>query len=452
MKKYFNRLSSFNKISSFNKLKGMHAFKLMWFGQLISTLGTEMTKFTLLIWAYEQTGRATTSAMLGFCSVIPYVILSPLAGSIVDRYDRKKILIISDLMSGAMTVGMFILLLMGKLEVYHMFIMETLASVFGCFQYPAYSASITVMLDKKDYVKVNGMRSLSGYASTMAAPLLAGILLSIIGIEGVMIIDIITFSFAVLSLTLVCIPVINSSKGNKNLWFKDFIVGFKYLSNKKGLLYLMGFFCIINLISTMTYFGILTPMILARSGNNEMILSIIRTLLGIGGVVGSILVTRYRLRVKKVKIIFLAGALSFIIGDILLASCNTMLWYVGAFASALFIPFISSNNNTLWHINVEPEIQGRVFSIRSMIQQSTSSIGYVIGGILADYIFEPMVGNNSVIIEMMKGYIGNGKGTGMAMMFICTGLFGGVICLLGYKNKAIIALEDESEETISMGA
>lgn len=429
-----------------NYFKGMGKFNLVWTGQFISILGTSMTKFALLIWAYQQTNKATTTAMFGFTALLPFVLLSPLSGMLVDRIDRKKVMIFADLGAGFSTIGIFILYSLNGLQIWHLYLAEAFAGACEAFQVPAYSSAITLLIPKDQYSRAHGMISLAHSTAQIAAPILAGILMPLIAIRGVMIIDIITLSFAVAALIMVKIPnpeFRRDQSKNHRRFGEDFWFGLKFLMENKGLFWLMLIFQNMNFLSGLTYFGILPAMILARSANNQIILASVQAALGAGGITGSIIVSIWGGPKRKVQTIMIAGACSFLIGDPLLALGTTgPVWIVAAFLSSFFIPFISSPCNVLWQTKVQPEIQGRVFSIRGMFQQASLMLGFLLGGYLADNIFEPALTTNSAIKSIFELLVGSGKGSGMALMFICTGILGALTCLSGYFIKEFRDLEE----------
>lgn len=158
---------------------GLKTFTIIWFGQLVSLVGTAMTRFALLTWTYRQSGDAATVALLGFFSFAPYVLVSPLAGVWVDRLNRRRLMLLTDLGAGLMTILMLGLYASGHLEIWHLFLASGLTGAFEAFQKPAYSAATTLLIPKKHYSRASGMRSIADSASQIAGPFLAGILLSL---------------------------------------------------------------------------------------------------------------------------------------------------------------------------------------------------------------------------------------------------------------------------------
>lgn len=398
------------------KLSGMQIFKLIWFGQFISIMGTAMTRFALIIWAYEQTGTATTTALLGFFSYLPYILLCPLAGVIVDRYSRKKILILSDLCAGIMTVILFLLYKSGNLEVWHLFLAEAVASSFEAFQIPAFSSTISLLISKENYIKASGMRSFSSYCSTVLAPILGGIFVLKIGVNGVMLIDIVTFVVAIGIMMRVTLPNPERKSCNeetKVTLIEEMKVGFQYLRKFKGLIHLMLLYVEVNFFAALTYFGILPAMILARSGSDRIALASVQSALGIGGIVGSFIVSTRKGSSRKVNIIVISGIGSFLFGDLLLAIGRSYHWWIVG-----------------------------VFSTRDMMQMASMPIGFILGGFLADHVFEPAMATSWNLSNFLSRFVGSGKGAGMAVMFLLTCICGTCVCLSGYFNKDLKDLND----------
>lgn len=430
------------------KLKGKSNFLVLWGGQFISLLGSSMTQFALLVWAYKMYGTASSVAMLGFASYLPYILLSPIAGVIVDRTDKKKVMLISDSINALITFMLFILLITDNLGIKYMYLAEFIAGAMDSFQIPANQVATTIIIPKSYYKKASSLRSISGSTTKILSPIFAGSLMALFGIKGIMIIDLITFAIAFTTLLLfVNIPKFKNNKDNindKKSFYEEAKFGFMYIYEKRGLFWLLIFFIGINLIASSTYYSILSPMIMARSGNNELILGTIQSALGLGGVVGGIISVKLKGFDKKVYgILFSAGA-SFLIGDILIAVGNNVsLWCIAAFMTSFFLPFLMANETSLWQSKVDPNVQGRVFSIKGTVQMASMPIGFIIGGILADKVFEPSMMNEGVLYNIFHTIVGSGKGTGMAVMFFFAGILGLTLCLMAFLNSSIRNIEND---------
>jgi MFS family permease len=429
---------------SFN---GLQTFTVIWFGQLVSLLGTAMTRFALLIWAYQQTGEATTLALLGFFAFIPYILISPFAGVVVDRINRRWVMILTDLGAGLMTGAMLLLYFTGSLQIWHLYLAQAVAGAFEAFQIPAYTAAITVLVPKGQYARANGLRSLADSVSQVFAPFVAGSLLAFVDIHGVMLIDVVTFIVAVGTLFLVRIPnpLITSSEPAKggSLW-RDMGFGFRYIYQRPGLLGLLLIFVGMNLFATLTYFSILPALILARSGNNELALATVQSALGIGGVVGGLLISIWGGPKQRIHSILAGAGASFLLGDFLFAvGHNVPVWIIAAFLAAIFIPLIVSANRAIWQTKVAPGVQGRVFSVQGMLQQATMPLGYLLAGPLADHLFEPAMASGGRLTDTFGWLVGSGPGAGIGLMFLCTSVLGTAMSLSGYLFQAVRNVEDD---------
>jgi len=418
-----------------SKPTGMFGFSIVWAGQFLSYIGSGMTHLALTIWAWQVTGQATALALVGFFSFAPAVLISPLAGAIVDRVSRKTVMIASDLASGAATIAILILHLTGHLQIWHLFVAGFFASAFESFQFPAYSSAISTMVDKKHYMRANGMLSMAGSASGIIAPILAGGLLVFIGIDGIMVIDVATFSFAVLALAFVFIPKPKRSEAGekaKGSLLKESLFGLKYIFASRSLLGIQLAVCSMNLIFGLG-FTLLPAMILARSGSDNLILGTVQTFMGIGGVVGGALVAAWGGPKKKIPTLVLGWAGISLLGmGILGLGQGLIMWSIGAFFSTFFFPITGGASQSIWQAKVPPDIQGRVFAARRMIGQISAPIAMLAAGPLADYVFEPMMQTPAGFAGFLARIVGSGPGAGMGLMFLVLGVLGALIAFAGY--------------------
>ncbi len=419
---------------------GMLAFVIIWIGQIVSLLGTSMTAFALTIWAYELTGSATALALVGFFFVTPLLIFSPFAGAIVDRYDRKVMMMVSDLASGVATIAILILYLTGKLQIWHLYISSAVQGLFQTFQWPAYSAAITTMLPKEQYGRANGMMSLTDSASNIFAPLLAGALIGVIGIGGIMTIDIVTFVFAVGALLFVHIPnperTHEGAAGQGSIW-KEAGYGFRYILVRPSLLGLQIVFLLGNFFVSIP-FAIMAPMILASSGNNELVYGSVSSAGAIGGVIGGLAMSAWGGPKRRVHGVLAGWAISSVLGVVLMGLGDSLpVWAVASFAGAFFIPIINGSNQAIWQAKVAPDVQGRVFSIRRLIAWFVNPAAMLIAGPLADYVLEPAMQTGGSLAPNLSWLVGTGPGAGMSLIFVFGGILAMTVGLSGYAVPAV---------------
>lgn len=422
----------------------MKAFTVIWFGQLISMLGSGMTNFAVSFWIFQETGEATALTWAIFFFIAPSVFLSPVAGAIVDRSNRKTVMILSDLAAGVATLFLLTMLALGNLQIWHIYVANLLAGAFNSFQFPAYSAAVTLMLPKKHYGRASGMIALAGSASQILAPAFAGALLGPIGLVGIMLIDVVTFLFAIGSLFIVPIPQPSLTETGRSaqgsLW-QESGYGFRYIFARPSLLGLQLVFFAINFIA-MLGFAVMVPMILARTGNNEVTLASVQSLGAIGGVIGGVLLSVWGGPRRKVHGVLGGMMLVSLCGQALMGvGQGLFVWAMAAFLLQFFLPILNGSNQAIWQAKVAPDVQGRVFAVRRLIAQVTAPVATAVAGPLADHLFEPALREGGVWVGAFGWLVGTGPGAGMGLMFVMTGLVGAVVGLSGYLFPAIRDVE-----------
>jgi MFS family permease len=262
----------------------MSAFSIIWMGQAVSLIGTGLFSFAIGIWLYQQTGLVTTFTTMLFFSNIPRIVLSPFAGALVDRWNRKLTMMISDTASAITTITILILMWNGSLKIWELYVLMALSSAFESFQFPAFSSSISLLVEKKHFARTSAMLSLAEEGSRVLAPILATALIVTIKLEGIILIDIITFTVAIGTLLFVPIPqpqVTDAGKKAQGGILSEAGYGFRYFLANPSLLGLQINFLMVNLLAMSTVLR--TPMILARTGNDGVTLGIVASVTAIGG-------------------------------------------------------------------------------------------------------------------------------------------------------------------------
>jgi MFS transporter, DHA3 family, macrolide efflux protein len=424
---------------------GMLAFTIVWVGQAFSLLGTSMTAFALTIWAFQLTGSATVLALVGFFHITPLLLISPVAGAIVDRSNRKLMMMLSDLASGLATIAILILYLTGNLQIWHLYIASVISGTFQTFQWPAYSAAITMIVPKQHYARAHAMTDLAGNTSGIFAPLLAGALLAFIGLGGILAIDIVTFSIAIVSLLIVHIPqpkaTAEGRESQGSIW-KESAYGFRYIFKRPSLLGLQLVFLVGNFFAALAY-TLIAPMILARTGNNSIIFGSVQTAGAIGGVVGGLAMSAWGGPKRKVHGVLTGWAASGLLGLFLLGLGRGFpLWAIGNFFGAFFVPLINSSNQAIWQSKVAPDIQGRVFAIRRLIAWFVNPLATLIAGPLADFVLEPAMRPGGGLAETFGWLTGTGPGAGMALAVLFAGIAAMFVGLGGYTVRVVREAED----------
>ncbi len=419
----------------------MAGFTIVWIGQIVSLLGTSMTGFAMTIWAYQKTNAATALALVGFFFVAPMLIASPFAGALVDRSNRKLMMMVSDIASGIASLIILVLFITGQLQIWHLFITSALQGVFQAFQWPAYSAAISTMIPKQHYGRANGMLSLADTASNIFAPILAGALLGIIGIPGILLIDLGTFIFAIGALLLVHIPQPRVSEEGiqaRGNIFKEAVFGFQYIWSRPPLLALQIVFLTGNFFAGIPG-AVEAAMILANTGSNAKALAYVNTAGAVGGVIGGLVMSAWGGPKKRVHGVLMGWFICSLLGSVLMGFSRSIpFWVISAFFGMFFVPIINGSNQAIWQAKVPPDLQGRVFSIRRLIAWFVSPMAMLIAGPLSDNLLEPAMRNpESFLASALGPIIGTGPGRGMALLFIIGGSLAALVGLCGYMLRVL---------------
>jgi MFS family permease len=424
---------------------GMVGFTVVWAGQIVSVLATNMTSFAVTIWVFQKTGSAMALAGMQVAFILPFLLLSPIAGVMVDRYNRKLMMMVSDLMAVLATGSIMVLVFLGRLEIWHLYAASVLQGLGNTFQWPAFSAAISTMVPKEQYGRANGMMSLVEAGPGVFAPLMAGALLPFIGLGGILVIDVVTFFVAVGALLIVFVPqparTAEGKEGEGGI-LKEAAYGFKYIFARPSLLGLQMVFFFGNLFAGIAY-TLFAPMILSRTANDSLMLGTVQSIGAISAVIGGVIISVWGGFKRRVHGVLLGWLLSSLFGFTLFGIGQTLLLWAPAVAlSGLFGPLINTSNQAIWQAKVAPDVQGRVFSTRRLIAWFTNPISPIIAGGLADYVLEPAMKSDSALASVFGGLFGTGPGAGMGLLIFFCGLGGAAVGLAGYLIPAIRNAED----------
>jgi len=366
-----------------------------------------MTAFALVLWAYEQSHSAMSVSLMSFCNYVPYVIISLFVGDFIDRHRKKTIMLVSDSIAAAGSLAVLAFLLAGHLAVWNIYLVNLVIGVTNAFQQPASAVAIGQLVPKEKISNVSGMNSFSNNLIVVFSPMLAAFFFAAGGLPLILLLDLASFICA-------------------------------FLKMEKGILYIMLTMALINFFSRLTYENILSPMILARSSGNSITLGTVNACMGIGGIAGGVVVSVKKESRRKAVAIYISAALSFLFGDLIMAASRNVFWWsVAAVAVSFPIPFIMANQNAILYRKIPTAMKGRVFAVRNALQYSTIPIGIILGGCLADYVFEPFMASENSLAGMLEKIVGNGAGSGMAVMFLCTGICGFTVSIVSCFNREI---------------
>ncbi|MGI5309471.1 MFS transporter [Rheinheimera sp. WS51] len=425
--------------------EGMRKYQLMWTGQLFSILGSGLTSFALGLWILSQTDSVTSFTMIAVIAGLPGVLLAPWIGAIVDRYDRKLVMILSDTVSALVTLFIAVQYMNDNLVFWHIYVCVLISSIATAFQAPANIAAITSLVERKDYGRVSGLMQIADSSSMIVAPLLAGALLAFTDLTTVLLIDLATYSIAMITLILVKIPKAKAFKKDtkgSSLW-QEFKLGWSYLFQHKDLVYLLVFFCLINFVVSMGTISVL-PMMYFIADESQIGLAL--SIGGIGMLLGSFYLASTGGPEKKIHGILGSG---FLMGFcLLLLGIYPSIWLImiGLFCFKFLLPIINGSSQAIWQSRIPQGVQGRVFALRRMFAQFTIPLGDFLAGPLADFVFEPVMRGENIVSNSIGPLIGTGPGRGIALMLICLSIFPILFAIWGYSKKQIRNISEEPDE------
>ena len=397
----------------------MKKFLMIWSGELISSIGSGMTAFALSVYVYQTTGSATYVSLITLLAYLPTVLLSPLGGVFADRYDRRLLMIIGDLFSGLGLAYVLWNIQAGSDSMLPICIGVTFNAVFVALLEPSFRATITELLTEEEYARASGMVQIAGNAKFLISPALAGILLAVADIRLILLIDIGTFLITVTTVAIVRKSVGKAVKTERQSIGREMRLGFAEINKSKGiriLIILMSFVCFfVGILQTLT-----SPMVLAVS--NAETVGITESLCAVGMLLGSVFIGILGIKKNFSTVLCVAGILSGIF--IVLTGVNKSIFVTGAgiFLFFLALPFMNTSADVLIRKNIPNELQGRVWGIISLLSQTGTVLAYALSGVLADFVFEPLLADNGILADSIGALIGTGTGRGIGFMLILSGV------------------------------
>ncbi|MHC1757412.1 MAG: MFS transporter [Methanosarcina sp.] len=415
-------------------------FLFIWFGQFISIIGTGLTIFSLGIYVYQQTSTASSYVFILMCVFLPPLLLKPYGGVLADRYDRRLMMVVGDLGATLGLLFIFLIMLRGNIELWQIYLGIATSSIFSAFQEPAYKALITDLLPEAQYAKASGLMQLASSAQYLISPFLAGILLTLIDIEFIFLIDISTLLIASSIVIWVRKTLGRTAiKQSEQNTIADFREGIQEFSKNKGVVNL-----VITTMFVLFFVGLLqslfTPMLLNLTTVKTVGIS--QSICATGILIGSLFIGVFGSKNKHVKTLSISLFISGIFFANLGLSTNIIFITLAGFTFFATLPFINTSIEVLIRKNIDNSKQGRVWSIISTITYLGSIVAFAVAGFLADKIFNPLLELDGLLVETAGLIVGAGKGRGIALMFIISGLMISMIALFIWRNNKIKILED----------
>jgi MFS family permease len=430
--------------------RGFASFALIWIGQVVSLFGSGLTAFALGVWVYQETGSVTRFTLIAFFATLPAIALSPLAGALVDRWDRKRAMILADAGAAAATAVLVVLLATDQLALWHIYLIVAVASAFGTLQFPAFSAAVTLLVPKEHFGRAGGMMQFGDAGGQILAPLAAGALLVSLGLAGVVAIDLATFVFAVATLLFVRVPspppvAAPPGAGARPSLLAEAGYGWTYIRARRGLLGLLGYFAMVNLLVPFCLV-LATPLVLSFTTADR--LGVVLAAGSAGGLAGGLAMSVWggpKRRILGIVGLGPLGALGFALMGL---RPSVPLVAAGLFVVFFAVPFANGCSQAIWQSKVEPAVQGRVFAVRRMIAQATAPVAFLIAGPIADHVFEPLLAAGGPLAASGGRLLGTGPGRGIALLLITLGAVLLAGTALALASRRFRRLEDDLPDAL----
>ena len=416
-------------MKKYKTYKVLRPYLLLWGTQSLSSLGSSMTGYGLILWLYRQNGSALETDMLSICSYAPYVLVSIFAGALSDRWNKKRIMLVCDLLAAVSTVVVLMLLRSDLLVPWHIYVLNAINGLMNTVQQPAGDVAATLLVPKEYYQKTSGLRSFSLSLNTILHPVIASSLFAFFGMELVIAVDLATFAVAFVTLLFfIRIPEIPREDRPQEKLLAAARSGLDWIRANRLILDLILFLAFINLVAS-AYNAALPAMLLSRKNGGETVLGLLNAVTGVASMAGGLITTLMPEPKNRVRAICLSLMMSMGTENFLLAFGRTpLIWCLGSVLGWLPIPLMNANMDVIFRSTIPTDLQGRVYSCRNTLQFFTIPVGYFLGGLLVDRVFEPLMAAASPESALVFLF-GAGKGSGAAVMFFVLGVAGVLVCL-----------------------
>jgi len=397
---------------------GIRKFLIIWFGQLVSLTGSGVTSFVIGLWVYQNTHSVAKFAYVSLVASLPLAVFSPIAGALVDRWNRKVCMLLGDLGSALCVLALVLLLIWNRLQLWEMYVAVGVIALCAALHWPAYGASVSLLVERPQYGRANAMLQLGQAVARSAAPFLGGFLLLRGTIVAALVVDFLTFLFALLSLSLVRFPGTQLSSARSPMIWNDVLQGWRFIWRMPGLLILMALFAAANF-----FLGLVTVLVtpLVLSFASAQILGIILSTAALGMVLGGLSMSVWAGPARPAR--WVIGAL--VVAGLFISAGglrrSVPLVMASAFGFAFCIMLANISTRTIIQARSPQQMQGRLFAFLTTIAFSSLPVSYAVAGPVADRFFEPAMSARGVLSPILGPWLGVGPGRGIGLLFVLIG-------------------------------
>ncbi len=427
-------------------------FLTIWFGQLVSTLGSGLTNFGIAVWLVQHAthDKATAFSLSALSATLPAVLFGSFAGSLVDRWDRRKAMIVSAVGSGFASFILAVLVLLGALNRWEIYAMMALSSAFATFTWPAISAIVSKLVENKHLGRANAMLQFNEAVSMVFAPALAATIIAIAGgnsLEWLVVLDVVSFIVAIVALLLAKTPVLDRAPVTEHPPLLQSVAeGFSFIFERKGLLGLLTFFLVINFTLPFA-FTLFTPLVL--SFFNATALGAVQSLGGIGMIVGTIGMSIWGGPKRRIYGVLGFGAAACSMSCLIGFPPSVPLYIASLWLMMMLFPVVNASSQAIWMRKTPNDMQGRIFAARRVIGSFMSPVALAISGPLADRVFGPAMMPGGALSGSLGQIFGVGPGAGIRLLFVVMGILSTATALIWMLNPHIRNVETELPDAVN---
>jgi amino acid adenylation domain-containing protein len=430
-----------------NRRPNFNTFLIIALGQLISMLGTGLSGFAMSVWVLRETGQVFDFSVMAVFTLLPGILMSPIAGVVADRWDRRRVMIMSDCAAAVGTLLIAILLWTNQLQIWHLFLSVTIGSIANAFQRPAYIAAVAQLVPKQQLGRANGVVQLATNMGNIFSPLLGGALLVWIGLRGVVLIDALTFLFAITTLLLVRFPN-TMSRQREETFRQQMVGGWRFIARRPSLRAFIVFFFVYNFVSA-SFNVLIPPLVLASYP--ESVLGTVLSVMSIGVILGTFVMIITGGTRRRINGMLLATTFTGITIGAAVFRPTLLFLTVGLFVGGFISSFIDAHWQSIIQAKVPFKLQGRVTATILMIVMLTMPIGFLLWGWLADNLFEGWLQADGLLAGTVGRVIGVGDGRGTAFLLIVAGLFLLMWGLAAFRYRPLRYIEDRLPDAVPEG-
>jgi MFS transporter, DHA3 family, macrolide efflux protein len=419
---------------------GMAAFWVAWAGLTASFTGSGLTRFGLSVWMYQETRDAEAFALLLFFGIVPLSIGSLIAGPIVDRFDRRRVLLAATALARVPTVVVMLLWWQGGLELWHLNAALMVNGLASAFVLPAFDASVRLLVPRERLAQASGFSQLMQSLGVVVGPPLAGYLLVAFGLGSIFALDVASAVWAVVALALVRIPQPERSTADRGrgVW-GDFVEGLRYVAARPAFVFL-SLFLAATLFGSAFVYALSGPLVLGLG--DEAAIGLVYAAFGIGSVAGALALGAWGGPPRRIPAILAASAvvgaatvLSGLRADLLwIGACMVLVGGAQSIMLAL--------HRVVFQEHAAPAVQGRVFAFRTLLATGAQAAGILVSGRLAAQVFEPAMAEGGFLAARLGPWIGVGEGRGAALLLVAVGVGILAVTTISAASPRVRRLED----------